>query len=807
VTSRLSLLLCLALVSGSARADTPFHVDPPSLRLVGPGTVHSLLVETRTPANQVLDRTHEARYRSADPRIAAVNSSGVVRAVGDGSTRILVSLDSHELAVPVTVSETARSRPPHFENDIEPLLSRYSCNSSGCHGKAEGQNGFKLSVFGFDPVADHAALVKEGRGRRIFPAAPERSLLLTKMSGEVPHGGGARIRRGTDGYETIRNWITAGAPLGSAEAPHVVAVRVEPGERLLSFRGRQQLRVIARYSDAREADVTAHARFQTNNEALVGVDETGLVTAGEVPGEAAVMASFLNTIDICRIIVPRPGKIEPYPSVPTYNFIDTLVLARLRKLNIAPSEPADDATYLRRVYLDVIGTLPTPEEAARFLADRSPEKRAQVVEELLRRPEFADFWALKWADVLRVDRGILGPKQARAYQHWIREQLADNVPLDRFARAIITAEGPLDENPPAGFYKAVGAPAKPGEAANALAQVFLGVRIACAQCHHHPFDRWGQADYQGMAAYFSGMRLQKVPAGEELSLEGLASGRHPRTGEAILAHPLGEKTPAALEAGDQRAVLADWMTSPHNPFFARNLANRVWAHFLGRGLVEPLDDVRATNPPTNPELLDALARHLIDSKFDLRALIRAITASRTYQLATTPNATNERDGQNYSRALLKRVPAEVLLDMVSQVTGVPERFRGFPPGTRAIQVWDSKVPHYFLKVFGRPERTSACECERNPEPGVAQVLHLLNAPEIQEKLGHVGGTLARLGKRFPEDGALIEQLYLLYYSRLPDESERKLAVDYLAARKERRQQAIEDLGWTLLNTLEFGFNH
>jgi hypothetical protein len=365
----------------------------------------------------------------------------------------------------------------------------------------------------------------------------------------------------------------------------------------------------------------------------------------------------------------------------------------------------------------------------------------------------------------------------------------------------------VEENPPAAFFKAVGVTAKPGEAANALGQVFLGVRIACAQCHHHPFDRWGQADYQGMAAYFAGMRLQKTPEGEELMSEGPASGRHPRTGETIMAHALGEKAPEKLAAGDQRAALAEWMTGPHNPWFARNLANRVWAHFLGRGLVEPVDDLRATNPPTNSELLDALANHLVQSRFDLRALIRTITASRTYQLSTAPNATNERDGQNYSRALLKRVPAEVLLDMVSQTTGVPERFRGSPPGTRAIQLWDSKVPHYFLKVFGRPARASACECERNTEPAVAQVLHLLNAPEIQDKLSHAGGTLARLGKCQPQDEGAVEELFLLFYSRLPDERERKVCVSFLNERKEQRQKAIEDLAWSLLNTLEFGFNH
>jgi Protein of unknown function (DUF1553)/Protein of unknown function (DUF1549) len=805
--TRLALAVCLALLPASARAGDSFSVDPPHLTLSGPAAIHTLLVESRDTDGSPVDRTLAAEYRSTDPGIVRVTATGSVRAVGDGSAKIIVTLDGKEVTVPVVVTDTAKVRPPHFENDIEPLLSRFNCNSSGCHGKAEGQNGFKLSVFGFDPTADHAALVKEGRGRRLFPAAPERSLLLMKMSGEAPHGGGARIRRGTEAYDILRNWITAGAPLGSADTPHVVSVRVEPSERILAPKAIQQLRVIACFSDGHKEDVTRHARFQTNNESIAAVDETGLITADEVPGEAAVMTSYLNTIAVCRILLPRPGRIKAYPDVPSKNFIDDLVLARLKKLNIVPSEVTDDATFLRRVYLDVIGTLPTPDEARRFLNDKSADKRAKLVDALLQRPEFADYWAMKWADLLRVDRGVLGPKQARAYQAWIREQFAAGVPLDRFARAVITAEGPLGETPPAAFYKAVEAAGKPGEAASALAQVFLGVRIACAQCHHHPFDRWGQSDYQGMAGYFTGLRLQKTADGEEVSLEGLAAGKHPRTGETILAHALGEKPPEKLEPGDQRTALAEWMTSAKNPFFARNLANRVWAHFLGRGLVEPVDDVRSTNPPTNPELLDALAEELIKNHFDLKALIRTITASRTYQLSTTPNVTNDKDGQNYSHALLRRVPAEVLVDMLSQTTGVPERFRGFPPGTRAIQLWDNKLPHYFLKVLGRPERASACECERGTEPGVAQVLHLLNAPEVQEKLSHAGGNLARLRIRHSSDSELVNELYLLFYSRGPDPAERQRGVGYLAARKDRRQQAIEDLGWSLLNTLEFGFNH
>jgi hypothetical protein len=706
--------------------------------------------------------------------------------------------------VAVTVEGSDGPRRFNFANDIEPLLSRFGCNSSGCHGKAEGQNGFKLSVFGFDPPADYAALTQESRGRRVSPAAPEHSLLLRKMTGQVPHGGGARIAASSGDYDTVRAWIAAGMPFGSPDDPAVVAVRVEPGRRVLAPRGRQQLRVVARYSDGREADVTAHAKFQSNNDALAGVQPSGLVLAGEAPGEAAVMASYLNAVDTFRLVVPRAGRIDPYPAVPENNFIDRLVFARLRQLNILPSELADDAEFLRRVYLDVIGTLPTPAEARRFLDDQRPDRRARLVEELLLRPEFADFWALQWADLLRVDRAALGPKRAYAYYKWIHDHLAAGRPLDELARAVVSAEGPLAEVAPANFYKVA---AKPGEAASTLAQVFLGVRIACAECHHHPFDRWGQDDYYGVTAYFQNVGVKNAGGVEAVAADGIARARNPRSGAEIIAHPLGEKVPGTVEPGDRRHELARWLTRSDNPWFARNLANRVWAHFLGRGLVEPVDDVRATNPPSNPELLDALADHLVRNKYDLRALVRVITASRTYQLSSAPNETDEGDEQNYSRARLKRPAAEVLLDMVSQTTGVPERFAGMPPGTRAIRLWDNKAPHYFLKVFGRPERVSACTCERRHEPSVAQVLHLLNSPEIHAKLGHDAGTVAKLVKRQPADGPLVEELYLTFFSRPPQEKERQEAWAYLREHRTNRREAAEDLAWSMMNSLEFLFNH
>jgi hypothetical protein len=797
-------LMCLLPIRSDAARVISVRVDPPTLLLQGPSASHSLLIDGQTDDGRLVDLTRSAHFESADPKVARVTPAGMVQGASDGKTIIRVEVEGKTLHTEVSVTGSALPRRLSYVNDVLPILSRHGCNSSGCHGKAEGQNGFKLSVFGFDPAADLAALTKEDRGRRVFLPAPEHSLLLRKMAGLVPHGGGARVPARSADFETVRAWIAAGTPLGAATDPVVESVRVEPAERLLLPGQLQQLRVKARYSDGRDMDVTRYARFQSNNDGLAAIAPSGLVSAGEVPGEAALMASFMNEVAVCRVAVPRTQKIEPYPAFAANNFIDRHILAKLMKLNVAPSELAVDAEYLRRVYLDVIGTLPTAAEARRFLNDPQPDRRARLVDELLARPEFADYWALQWADLLRVERSVLGHKRALAYYRWIHESLAANKPFDQFARELVTAEGPLAESGPAGFYRAT---TKPGEMASTLAQVFLGVRIACAECHHHPFDRWTQADYHGLTAYFAGVSIRASPLGEVLVAEvGIA--RMARTGEAIPAFALGEPRPELKNAaaGDQRRALAEWMTQPDNPWFARNLANRVWAHFLGRGLVDPVDDARATNPPSNPELLDALARHAVESKYDLRALIRTITASRTYQLSSRPNATNERDEQNYSRALFRRLPAEVLFDMVCQTTGVPERFSGAPPGTRAIQLWDSKTTHYFLKVFGRPERISACECERNQEPSVAQVLHLLNAPEIQGRMAHAGGSLARLCKRLPDDGALVEELYLTFYSRLPLEAERKRGLDYLKDHHDRRQ-AAEDLAWALMNSLEFLFNH
>lgn len=785
----------------------PLIVAPaaPELRYAGART-SLLTIRYDDSVDELVDVTREARFLSLTPEICQVSPTGIVTAIADGMGRISVTWKENTATALVTIRDSAVTRPFHFERDIVPILSRYGCNASGCHGKAEGQNGFKLSVFGFDPAADFMALLQESQGRRVSLARPAESLLLTKATGRVPHGGGARLPIDNVEYQLLRKWIAAGAPFGRADAPQAVSVKLYPSARRMRFGESQQLQLTAAYSDGEQIDVTPLAKFQSNNEGLATVDEQGRVTVGSTPGDVAIMAAFAGHVDVFRVLIPQTISTEGVPHPPVQSRFDELVDLKLTQLGIVPSGLCSDSDFLRRASLDIIGTLPTADEARAFLSDPSPSKRSRVVNDLLKRPEYADYWAMQWADLLRVDREKLGAKGAYQFYAWIRQSFRENRPLDELARGLLTAEGLLSEQPAGYWYKVL---AQPNERANAAVQVLLGVRIECAQCHHHPFDRWSQDDYFGMQSLFNQTAFKASPRGELLfTLDHAPETRHPRTDEIVPPHVLGESQRPITSGQDRRQALADWLAAGANPWFARNLANRLWAHFIGRGIVEPVDDVRLTNPPSNPELLDALAGKLVACQFDLHEMIRAITASRTYQLSSEPNSTNRGDEQNYSRALLRPMEAEVLLDAVCQVTGVPEKFDNVPAGARAIQLWDSHVPHDFLKTFGRPIRATACTCERVGEPSVAQVLKLMNSPSLQAKLAHAEGNVARWTRRAETDpAAAVEQMYLTFFNRYPDEKERQHAQGKLPAEGAARQRAIEDLAWSLMNSTEFLFQH
>ncbi|MCH2202107.1 MAG: DUF1553 domain-containing protein [Fuerstiella sp.] len=805
VPAILTQLIVTFFVSGDLSAEiVEIIADPGVVQLNRPRADFQLLIDARNRNGTVEDVTATAVYESLSPEIATVDRDGLVRAVSDGSGQIRVTFAGHTSVVDVVVSDSDSVESFDFENDITPCLTRFGCNMAACHAKAEGQNGLKFSVFGYDPRADFEGLLFSSRGRRVSLAAPARSLFLLKATQTIAHTGGQRIKPGSDAYQTLLKWVEAGAPFRDENAPRITGIEITPGQRQIKMNASQQLRVTAVFSDGTRKDVTRMARYRSNNDGLATVDRNGRITIGVVPGQVAVMAMYLGAVDTFVTYIPQATPVDPYPELPENNFIDSLVHKNLEKLHLLPSESVKDSDFLRRAYIDIIGTLPTVQEARVFLMDENPRRRELLVDELLERQEYAIYWALKWSDLLHVDRAILGHRRAYAFYRWIRDGLANDRPMDEFARAIVTADGPLDESPEGGFYQAL---VEPGDRASAFSQVFLGIRIDCAECHHHPFDRWSQQDYYGMTAYFARIKAQPAPTGDVLVMDTTVKTIHPRTGAEVTAQPLGGWVSSTPVDGDPRHGLATWLTAPDNPWFARNLANRTWGHFFGRGLVEPVDDVRQTNPSSNSMLLGELASWLQAHDYDMKSLIRVITSSQAYQRTAQTNSTNETDVQNASRALLKPLDAEVLLDAISQTTGIPARFDGAAAGTRAIELWDSKLQHPFLRLFGRPERKTACECERVSEPSISQVLHIMNSPKIYARLNHQGGTVSRLVREIPENSRLAEELYLTFLSRFPSASERQVIDEYFVAHSGSRRDAAVDLAWSLINSLEFSFNH
>ncbi len=788
------------------------------LKLVGKDAKQQLLVTAKFDSGALRDFTRQVTFTAAPASIVKVEKNGMVTPLGDGSATITAkSADGATATLSVTVAKAKFAEPINFPNQIVPIFTKNGCNGGGCHGKSSGQNGFRLSLLGFEPTEDFEHLVKEARGRRLFPAAPERSLLVEKGAATLPHGGGKRLDPASDDYKLLVRWIAQGMPYGKPTDPSVTRIEVLPKERTMPFAGEQQLVVLAHYTDGSVQDVTRSALYEPNDKNMARTEEDGRVKLFDQPGDVAVMVRYQAKVAVFRATIPLGAPVDKLPE--PKNFVDELVFKKLRTIGMPPSENCDDATFLRRVTVDIAGRLPTPEELKRFLAEPSTGKRELRIDSLLDSADYAEYFANKWAALLRNKR--TDAKYTRgtyAFWTWIRDSLLENKPYDTLVREVVAASGEIAEHPPVAWYRQVKDTTAQMED---TAQLFLGMRLQCAQCHHHPFEKWSQQDYYSFSAFFSqvGRKASGVPSEEVIfHKRGTATATNKKTGQPVKPAGLGSATMEIPPDEDPRQLLADWMARKENPFFARSLVNRYWKHFFNRGLVEPEDDMRETNPATNPELLDALAADFVKSGYDLKHLVRTITSSRTYQLSAVPNAHNAVDRQNFSRYYPKRLTAEVLFDSVNALLKSESRFDRLPPGTRAVALPDNSfnASSYFLTVFGRPESSSSCECERSQDASLAQSLHLLNAKDIQDKLTADTGRAALLAADPRSDDEKVRELYAWACSRPPDTKELSLAKNHLEKKvkdkdgKEtpiNKRQAYEDILWALINTKEFLFNH
>ncbi|MCA9211855.1 MAG: DUF1549 domain-containing protein [Planctomycetales bacterium] len=696
-----------------------------------------------------------------------------------------------------------------FEHDIQPLLTRFGCNAGACHGKARGKNGFALSLLGFDSDFDHDSIVREGRGRRISPASPEMSLLLRKAAAAVPHGGGARFDVGSAPYELLTEWIKGGAVRTPSDAPKLISVIVEPNNIGLAPKESADLKVIAKYSDGFERDVTDAAAFQSNDQTVVMVDEYGALQAGPLPGETAVMARYMNNIAVCSVRIPLPGEVEEqeYESLPVKNEIDRLVWKKLQLLGMLPSVQSDDATFLRRAHLRIIGRAPTPEETLAFISSDEFDKREKLVDRLLERPEYADFWANKWADLLRPNPYRVGMKAVWMMDSWLRESFRENKPYDEFVRELVTARGSTWQNGATVMFRD-----RPStvEVASSVSQLFLGVRLECAKCHHHPFEVWSQDDFFGFASFFArvghhGGLSPPISGGEELIFTK-RSGQlnHGRTNQPVEPKTLTGESMSFTADEEPREALANWMTDPENPFFAKVMANRVWADLMGKGFVDPVDDLRATNPASNDELLQFLADDFATHSFNIKHLIRTICTSHVFGLSATPGDRNVSDLKNFSRYYRERLRAEVLLDAINDALDTTDSFAAVPTGSRATQVWTHRSSSLFLDTFGRPDPNQDPPCERLPDSTTPQILHLMNSPELDKKLSSDSARPACLAKSELSNRQIVEEAYLRTFCRRATDEEVQAALRIFPDTGDRRR-AVEDLFWALLNTPEFLF--
>tara|TARA_B100000809_G_scaffold178568_2_gene176183 strand:+ start:320 stop:2782 length:2463 start_codon:yes stop_codon:yes gene_type:complete len=811
--SILSVVVFVLLVHGSLvlSAVEPgvdeISLFPSSMELQGKDARQRLVV-TANVDGRLVDVTDLANLSVSPGTIAEVDSEGNLRPLSNGTAKVTARWERRKVTGQLVVHRADELPPVSFELHVQPVLVARGCSFGACHGKARGQNGFQLSLLSFDPEFDFSSLTRHSRGRRVFPASPDRSLLLLKPTGEVPHGGGIRLHEEDHDYSTLHRWISSGTPRRIDGEPTLQRISVFPQERIMRPEQTQRLVVTAFFSDDSSRDVTGQTTFQSNESAIVAVNTAGLAIAGPFPGESTLMARYMGQIATTHVLIPLEGDVPEtlYADLPRNNFIDELAWEKLKLMRVTPSEGASDSRYLRRCYIDLIGRLPRPEEVRLFLSSSDPGKREKLVEELLERPEYADHWANKWADLLRPNPYRVGIKAVLNYDNWIRQSFRENKPYDQFVRELVTAEGSTWRNGAATLFRDR---RSPDEIATIVSQLFLGIRLECAKCHHHPFERWSQEDFYSFAAYFSqvgrkGTGLSPpISGGEEIIMTAKSgSVSHPLTGETLPPRPLyGEVE--LVENETQRDTLARWITSRENTFFAKVLVNRIWADMMGRGLVEPVDDLRATNPATNEPLLEQLAEHFQQSDYDLKSLIGTIARSHLYSLRSEPTERNVADTQNYSRHYRQRLRAEVLVDAVSDITGVHEQHSGMVPDSRTNQIWTHRVSSLFLDTFGRPDPNQDPPCDRTGESTVTQALHLMNAPNIHSKITSEEGNATRWAKSDLTAEQIIDEIYLWCYARFPSEEERQVCTSVYQEKDMTRQRATEDILWAIFNTPEF----
>ncbi len=804
--------ICKALVAGIVGlAAAPVWAAslaafPPKIQLDNARDPQRIVVVKTRDDGVTLDVTKDAIFRVEPATLATWSDQLRLNPAADGEGQIIVEYAGETLSVPLKVQGAGNNPPMSFRNDIEPVIMRSGCNSGACHGAASGKNGFKLTLFGFDAAVDYDNLTRDARARRMDAAKPAESLMLLKPTGGVDHEGGTKIEKDGPLYQMVHRWIAEGANNDPAELPTLTGIEILPPAGVLEGAGATQRFVVqASYSDGTDRDVTDLAVLASGDDAVVAIDGTGLGTSGS-RGETYLMARFGTFAMVSQFIsIPADTPLN-WPDVQPKNFVDEFIHAKLKKMRVAPAEVCSDEVFLRRAYIDTLGVLPTVEEARTFLSDTGPEKRGALIDQLLQRPEFNDVWAMKWAEALRVRSiaNVLDPKAMHRYNDWLRQSIQGNKPINELVRELLGAEGGTFTSPASNFYMVVD---QPPQMAENVAQVFMGVQIQCAQCHNHPFERWTMNDYYSFSAFFAQVGKKGSSDPREFVVFNRASGEvnHVKSGQVMAPKFLGGAVPD-LAGRDRRAVLAEWLVSPENPWFAKNIANRVWEHFMGRGIIHPTDDVRVSNPPSNKELLDELGKRFVAYNYDMRQLIRDICNSNTYQASTQPRDPAIQDVRNFSVAQVRRLPSEMLLDAISEITETKVKFASLPLGARAVQVADGNAGNYFLQIFGRPTRESACTCERKNEPTLAQTLHLINGDTLTNAI-QAGDS--RLTKRINEQAPteqIVEELYLAAYSRPPRSDEAQLMLDYVAKAPDR-SQALQDTYWSILNSKEFVFNH